>query len=70
MTYYRSRSARIDEVQAVTGGAGDFYDPVYQAERPELFYQASPHRVVGPGEPGASAGTPARTYPNRSSPLS
>lgn len=51
VTYYRSRSARMDEVQAVTGGAGDFYDRVYQAERPELFYKAGPHRVVGPGQP-------------------
>jgi 2-dehydro-3-deoxy-D-arabinonate dehydratase len=26
---------------------GDFYDRVYGAERPELFFKASPHRVVG-----------------------
>jgi 2-dehydro-3-deoxy-D-arabinonate dehydratase len=30
-------------------GGGDFYDRVYDAERPELFFKATPHRVVGPG---------------------
>lgn len=48
VTYYRSRDARIEE--SATAGGGDFYDRVYAAERPELFYKASPHRVVGPGE--------------------
>lgn len=47
VTYYRSRSARIEESKAA--GGGDFYDRVYQAERPELFFKATPHRVVGPG---------------------
>ena len=32
-------------------GGGDFYDRVYDADRPELFFKATPHRVVGPGEP-------------------
>ena len=27
----------------------DVYDRVYQAERPELFFKATPHRVVGHG---------------------
>ena len=27
----------------------DIYDRVYQAERPELFFKATPHRVVGHG---------------------
>jgi 2-dehydro-3-deoxy-D-arabinonate dehydratase len=27
----------------------DVYDRVYEAERPELFFKATPHRVVGPG---------------------
>jgi 2-dehydro-3-deoxy-D-arabinonate dehydratase len=47
VTYYRSRSARIEESKSA--GGGDFYDRVYQAQRPELFFKATPHRVVGPG---------------------
>ncbi len=47
VTYYRSRSARMEESAAA--GGGDFYDRVYSAARPELFFKASPHRVVGPG---------------------
>jgi 2-dehydro-3-deoxy-D-arabinonate dehydratase len=45
VTYYRSREARIKESQLL--GAGDFYDRVYEADRPELFFKATPHRVVG-----------------------
>ena len=30
-------------------GGGSFYDKVYEADRPELFFKATPHRVVGPG---------------------
>jgi 2-dehydro-3-deoxy-D-arabinonate dehydratase len=29
-------------------GAAVFYDLVYEAPRPELFFKANPHRVVGP----------------------
>ena len=47
VTYYRSRTARIEESQAA--GGGDFYDRVYSAERPELFFKATPQRVAGPG---------------------
>src|SRR5215471_11770278 len=46
VTYYRSRAARMSESESA--GGGDFYDRVYTAERPELFFKASPHRVVGP----------------------
>jgi len=46
VTYYRSRSARMEESE----GAGNFYDFVYSAPRPELFFKASPHRVVGHGQ--------------------
>ncbi|HET8967175.1 MAG TPA: hypothetical protein VFN20_13205, partial [Candidatus Acidoferrum sp.] len=47
VTYFRSRTARIEESQ--TAGGGDFYDRVYTADRPELFFKATAHRVVGPG---------------------
>ena len=39
-----SRSARNEE-----SGGHDFYDRVYDAERPELFFKAAPGRVRGPG---------------------
>ena len=45
VTYYRSRDARMEESKS-SGGA-DFYDRVYNAERPELFFKATPNRVVG-----------------------
>ena len=47
VTYYRSRSARIEESK--DAGGGTFYDRVYSAERPELFFKATARRVVGPG---------------------
>lgn len=47
VTYHRSRDARMEESESA--GGGDFYDRVYQAERPELFFKATPHRVVGSG---------------------
>jgi 2-dehydro-3-deoxy-D-arabinonate dehydratase len=37
--------------ESESSGGGDFYDRVYSAERPELFYKASPHRVSGPNAP-------------------
>jgi 2-dehydro-3-deoxy-D-arabinonate dehydratase len=49
VTYFRSRTARMEESQAA--GGGDFYDKVYSAERPELFFKATPHRVAGPEQP-------------------
>ena len=48
VTYYRSRTARMEE--AKSAGGGDFYDRVYAAARPELFFKATPHRVRGHGE--------------------
>ncbi|WP_260607286.1 fumarylacetoacetate hydrolase family protein [Chitinophaga polysaccharea] len=48
VTYYRSRTARMEESE-VSGGA-TFYDKVYVAERPELFFKATPHRVSGHGQ--------------------
>lgn len=47
VTYFRSREARMDESKD-TGG-GTFYDRVYNAPRPELFFKSTPERVVGPG---------------------
>lgn len=47
VTYYRSRSARMAE--AKDAGGGDFYDRVYTAERPELFFKATASRVAGHG---------------------
>ena len=48
VTYYRSRKARMEESKSA--GGGDFYDRVYTAERPELFFKGSPWRVAGPGK--------------------
>jgi 2-dehydro-3-deoxy-D-arabinonate dehydratase len=45
VTYLRSKIGRQEESKD-TGG-GDFYARVYEAERPEVFFKATPHRVVG-----------------------
>jgi 2-dehydro-3-deoxy-D-arabinonate dehydratase len=47
VTYYRSRSARMEESKSA--GGGDFYDRVYSADRPELFFKAMASRVAAPG---------------------
>jgi 2-dehydro-3-deoxy-D-arabinonate dehydratase len=47
VTYTRSREARERE----SAGAARFYDLVYNADRPELFFKATAERVVGPGQP-------------------
>jgi len=47
VTYFRSRTARMEESKEA--GGGSFYDRVYSADRPELFFKATPQRVVGPG---------------------
>jgi 2-dehydro-3-deoxy-D-arabinonate dehydratase len=49
VTYYRSRDARINESREA--GGASFYDRVYDAPRPELFFKAAAWRVVGPGAP-------------------
>jgi len=36
--------------EAKSAGGGDFYDRVYHAERPELFFKADARRVQGAGE--------------------
>lgn len=47
VTYKRSQEARERE----SVGAARFYDLVYSAPRPELFFKANAARVSGPGEP-------------------
>ena len=47
VTYYRSRGARMEESK--DAGGGDFYDRVYSAERPELFFKSTASRTVGTG---------------------
>lgn len=44
VTYLRSREARMEE----SAEGGSFYDRVYHADRPELFFKATAHRVAGP----------------------
>lgn len=48
VTYLRSKVGRQEESQ-VAGGA-DFYAKVYEAERPEVFFKATAHRIVGQHE--------------------
>lgn len=45
VTYFRSREARMEESEKA--GGGSFYDRVYDAERPELFFKSTAPRVVG-----------------------
>ena len=47
VTYFRSKIARQEESKS----GGSFYDLVYSAERPELFFKSTPHRTVGPNQP-------------------
>lgn len=45
VTYERSRLARMAESQSA-----DVYARIYQAERPEIFFKATPSRCVGPNQ--------------------
>jgi len=47
VTYYRSRGARMEESK--DAGGGSFYDRVYSADRPELFFKSTASRTVGTG---------------------
>lgn len=47
VTYLRSKVERQEESK--DAGGGDFYQRVYEAARPELFFKATRHRVVGHG---------------------
>jgi 2-dehydro-3-deoxy-D-arabinonate dehydratase len=46
VTYLRSKTARMEE----SNFSATAYDRVYEAERPELFFKALPHKVAAPGE--------------------
>lgn len=45
VTYLRSKIGRQEE--AKNAGGGDFYAKVYEAERPEVFFKSTSHRIVG-----------------------
>ena len=47
VTYFRSRTARMAESEHA--GGGSFYDRVYSAERPEIFFKCTPSRVADAG---------------------
>jgi 2-dehydro-3-deoxy-D-arabinonate dehydratase len=47
VTYYRSRDARMAESEQA--GGDSFYDRVYTAPRPELFFKGSARTAVGSG---------------------
>src|SRR5687767_2729447 len=47
VTYLRSKLGRQEESK--TAGGSDFYAKVYEAERPEIFFKSTPHRIAGPG---------------------
>lgn len=46
VTYRRSQVARMDEAETPAGAV--HYDRVYKADRPELFFKATPSRVASP----------------------
>ena len=47
VTYYNSKMARQEESK--DAGGKDFYERVYHADRPELFFKATAHRSVRHG---------------------
>lgn len=47
VTYKRSQVARMEESEH----GATHYDRVYSADRPELFFKATPNRVSGPNQP-------------------
>ncbi|HEU4608237.1 MAG TPA: fumarylacetoacetate hydrolase family protein [Chitinophagaceae bacterium] len=44
VTYRFSRDARVEE--SMPAGGGDFYLRAYEADRPEIFFKALPHRLA------------------------
>ncbi|BCU81575.1 2-hydroxyhepta-2,4-diene-1,7-dioate isomerase [Polycladomyces abyssicola] len=51
VTYERSRDARNYESSGVKTDEITFYDKVYVAERPEIFFKSTAARTVGPNQP-------------------
>ncbi|MBO1511178.1 fumarylacetoacetate hydrolase family protein [Metabacillus bambusae] len=50
VTYEKSRDARNYEATEGKLDATTFYDKVYDAERPEIFFKSTAARTVGPGQ--------------------
>ncbi len=48
VTYFRSKEGRQEESKEA--GGSDFYEKVYHAERPELFFKSSAARTSGPNQ--------------------
>lgn len=48
VTYFNSKMERQKESEKAGGGI--FYEKVYHAERPELFFKSTPQRAVGCGQ--------------------
>jgi 2-dehydro-3-deoxy-D-arabinonate dehydratase len=48
VTYLKSKTARMEEAKEAGGDL--FYDKVYDAPRPELFFKATRQRTVGHGD--------------------
>lgn len=48
ITYYWSMVGRQEESR--DAGGGDFYAKVYNAERPEVFFKSTAHRIKGPND--------------------
>ena len=48
VTYLKSKTARMEE--AKEAGGDQFYNKVYEAPRPELFFKAGRQRTVGHGD--------------------
>jgi 2-dehydro-3-deoxy-D-arabinonate dehydratase len=50
VTYERSRDARNYEATGGKTGSTTFYDKVYEAERPEIFFKSTAARTMGPNQ--------------------
>jgi 2-dehydro-3-deoxy-D-arabinonate dehydratase len=48
VTYLRSKIGRQEESK--TAGGADFYAKVYEADRPEVFFKSTYHRIAGHGQ--------------------
>lgn len=48
VTYLKSKTARMEEAKEAGGDL--FYDKVYDADRPELFFKSTKQRTVGHGD--------------------